>query len=672
MATKQHVDDLGKILKSTTNIHTKAISNSGASEDNIKKATEVDKTSISLRTANLGRVTFTEQSGITNAQRGNNILGFLREGLIRFLISIDICIVLLRSEGILVNDIDLSLAFVNKLKGLYEGMCKTVVAGPATNAKKNLVRDALKALLAEPLPVNLREALRKCVAARVPTNVGYPAYMKNVNTLVNIAWPVVQPLAVQAPGGLSPSGLSPVAQPLAVQAPIVKPPANLGLPPPGPPPPSPSGNQGFTEEQKGYFKTLGIEPTLDETAIVRAFRMASLKEHPNKGGNAEKFKLINNARDKLIELIQMRKTGLTPEQKADADAAEEAAEEDAAAAEEDAAAAARARASYNNARTRKEAEAAATEAAAARARANAVVPNVSSQVRAKANAIPLLLKNKPPAFTGAPQPTPAWMSNFAAQQAAPSYPSQTARQLPEGPGPGYTGPLAKMSNYQNSSPADEARLAAGNLVKGGNISASVPTTAEGLRAFIELQNIDNAPQFRSALSDGKRLRNKSGNSLTETDKKTLLLFKKYVTYSKEVDVTKPDQLKVRPGSSRKFTAKGNMLIAFGAKGGNDVLQLHPDNLILNETGFGITGMTTHNSGERFIYLEGLSPQQYDVMVSLIGKVKDILKNKFNPGGLTFGRGAEVYGGRRTRVAKRRTPMKKTRGSRKTTRRNRRS
>ena len=667
MATKQHVEDLRKILNSTSKIHSNAISKSGASEANIKKATEVDTTSISLRTANLGRVTFAEQSGNTNIQRGNNILGFLREGLIRFLISIDICIVLLRSKDILVNDIELSVAFMNKLKVLYDGLCKSVVAGPATIDKKNIVRDALNALLAEPLPANVREALRKCVSPRVPTNGGYDAYMKNVNTLVNIAWKPVQPPVVQPPV-VKPS----VVQPPVVKPPVVQPAANLGLPPPGPPP---SGNQGFTEEQKSYFKILGIEPTLDETAILRAFRTASLKEHPNKGGNAEKFKLINNARDKLIELIQMRRTGLTPEQQAAAASRTAAAEEAAAAAEQEAAAAAARARANNNARTRKEAEDAAARAAA---QAALIPANVNPQVRANANAAPLLFKNIPPAFTGSPQPPPAWLSNLTAQQKASvaaadaANPRQAARPLPEGPGPGYTGPLAKMSNYQNSSPADEARLAAGNLVKGGNISASVPTTAEGLRALIDLQNIDNAPQFRTALSDGKRLRNKSGNSLTETDKKTLLLFKKYVTYSKEVDVTKPDQLKVRPGSSRKFTAKGNMLIAFGAKGGNDVLQLHPDNLILNENGFGITGMTTHNGGERFIYLEGLSPQQYDVMVSLIGKVKDILKNKFNPGGLTFGRGAEVYGGRRTRVAKRRTPIKKTRGSRKATRRNRRS
>jgi hypothetical protein len=666
MATKQHVDDLGKILKSTTNIHTKAISNSGASEANIKKATEVDKTSISLRTANLGRVTFAaEQAEITNAQRGNNILGFLREGLTRFLISIDISIVLLRSKDITVNDIDLSLAFVNKIKGLYEGMCKTVVAGPATNAKKNLVRDALKALLAEPLPVNVREALRKCVAARVPTNVGYPAYMRNVNIMVNIAWPVAQAPAVQPPVAQPPAVQAPVAQPPAVQAPAVQAPGGLsssvqapvaqppvglspsvqspgGLSPsiesPGGPPPvgqKPNANQGFTEKEKGYFKILGIPTNSSLEKINEAYRKLILENHPNRTTDPEEKRrrhevsvLINEAKGELEQLFQRRRNGLTPQQQATAATAAAAAEEAAAVAAEQEAEAAAARAqANNNARTRKEAEAAAAEAAAARARANAAaVANVSAKVRANANAIPLLMKNKSPAFTGALQPTSALMSNFAAAAAA----------------------------------------ATGNLVKGGNISASVPTTAEGLRALIELQDIDKAPQFRTALSDGSRLINKGRNPLTETDKKTLLLFKKYVTYAKEVDVTKPDQLKAKPGTSRKFTAKGNMLIAFGAKGGNDVLQLHPDNLILNDNGFGITGMATHNSGERFIYLEGLTPEQYDIMVSLIGKVKEIVKSKFNPGRFTFGRGAEVYGGRRTKSkakAKAKTKAKATRRNR---------
>ena len=656
MATKQHVDDLGKILKSTTNIHTKAISNSGASEANIKKATEVDKTSISLRTANLGRVTFAaEQAEITNAQRGNNILGFLREGLTRFLISIDISIVLLRSKDITVNDIDLSLAFVNKIKGLYEGMCKTVVAGPATNAKKNLVRDALKALLAEPLPVNVREALRKCVAARVPTNVGYPAYMRNVNIMVNIAWPVaqapavqppvaqppaVQAPAVQAPGGLSSSVQAPVAQPPVGLSPSVQSPGGLSpsIESPGGPPPvgqKPNANQGFTEKEKGYFKILGIPTNSSLEKINEAYRKLILENHPNRTTDPEEKRrrhevsvLINEAKGELEQLFQRRRNGLTPQQQATAATAAAAAEEAAAVAAEQEAEAAAARAqANNNARTRKEAEAAAAEAAAARARANAAaVANVSAKVRANANAIPLLMKNKSPAFTGALQPTSALMSNFAAAAAA----------------------------------------ATGNLVKGGNISASVPTTAEGLRALIELQDIDKAPQFRTALSDGSRLINKGRNPLTETDKKTLLLFKKYVTYAKEVDVTKPDQLKAKPGTSRKFTAKGNMLIAFGAKGGNDVLQLHPDNLILNDNGFGITGMATHNSGERFIYLEGLTPEQYDIMVSLIGKVKEIVKSKFNPGRFTFGRGAEVYGGRRTKSkakAKAKTKAKATRRNR---------
>jgi len=215
--------------------------------------------------------------------------------------------------------------------------------------------------------------------------------------------------------------------------------------------------------------------------------------------------------------------------------------------------------------------------------------------------------------------------------------------------------------------AAEAAEADAKLVKDGNgISASVPTTKEGLEALIDIQNLKNATQFINTITESKRL--KTGFTLTDTEKKTLLLFKKYVTYSKEVVIANSKEITLGSRNRRKFTSKDNMIIAFSEDGGG-FLQLDPVNLTLTRDGVVITTAKKAESIKRFIYLGGLTDEQYDVMVLLIGKVQDIFQNKIIPDGWTFGRGAQVTGGRR---AKRRTPMKKTRGSRKATRRNRRS
>ena len=52
-------------------------------------------------------------------------------------------------------------------------------------------------------------------------------------------------------------------------------------------------------DNERYYKLLGVERTATETELKKAFRKASMKHHPDKGGDAEKFKEINEAYDAL-------------------------------------------------------------------------------------------------------------------------------------------------------------------------------------------------------------------------------------------------------------------------------------------------------------------------------------------------------------------------------------
>ena len=49
------------------------------------------------------------------------------------------------------------------------------------------------------------------------------------------------------------------------------------------------------------YHILGVERTASENKIKTAFRKLALSYHPDKGGDAEKFKEINNAYEILTE-----------------------------------------------------------------------------------------------------------------------------------------------------------------------------------------------------------------------------------------------------------------------------------------------------------------------------------------------------------------------------------
>ena len=46
---------------------------------------------------------------------------------------------------------------------------------------------------------------------------------------------------------------------------------------------------------KDYYETLGVDKAADQATIKKAFRDLSMEHHPDKGGDAEKFKEINEA-----------------------------------------------------------------------------------------------------------------------------------------------------------------------------------------------------------------------------------------------------------------------------------------------------------------------------------------------------------------------------------------
>lgn len=50
-----------------------------------------------------------------------------------------------------------------------------------------------------------------------------------------------------------------------------------------------------------FYMELGVEKTADAAEIKRAFRKAALTHHPDRGGDAEKFKKVNKAAEVLCD-----------------------------------------------------------------------------------------------------------------------------------------------------------------------------------------------------------------------------------------------------------------------------------------------------------------------------------------------------------------------------------
>jgi DnaJ family protein A protein 2 len=63
------------------------------------------------------------------------------------------------------------------------------------------------------------------------------------------------------------------------------------------------GRRGPPKEvdNKKFYDLLGVEKNATFDQIKKAYRKLALKEHPDKGGDAEKFKLITNAYEVLSD-----------------------------------------------------------------------------------------------------------------------------------------------------------------------------------------------------------------------------------------------------------------------------------------------------------------------------------------------------------------------------------
>ena len=55
-----------------------------------------------------------------------------------------------------------------------------------------------------------------------------------------------------------------------------------------------------------YYKLLGVNENSSQDEIKKAFRKLSLKHHPDRGGDAEEFKKINEAYSTLGDVEKKR------------------------------------------------------------------------------------------------------------------------------------------------------------------------------------------------------------------------------------------------------------------------------------------------------------------------------------------------------------------------------
>ena len=54
-------------------------------------------------------------------------------------------------------------------------------------------------------------------------------------------------------------------------------------------------------QKRDYYEVLGVSKNADEAEIKKAYRKLAMKEHPDKGGDPEKFKKISEAYEVLSD-----------------------------------------------------------------------------------------------------------------------------------------------------------------------------------------------------------------------------------------------------------------------------------------------------------------------------------------------------------------------------------
>jgi hypothetical protein len=231
MATKA---ELQRVLDEIGVKHGQAINASGATDANKNAAREEGQDSINLTRLKLQGAP--NEVPIVNVdanktRKGKNILDNLKLGLDRMLLSINICIVLLRAAGFDKTTVDSALAFVRKLKPLYDALCASVTPGNTNNAKVNGVKGALDVLLAQPIPADVMAALQAVVGPARANDNEFNDYADEVKAAATAA----AARAAAPPAAAAPAFL-PVNVPLNLRA---APPAAAPLQPPPPPPPPP-------------------------------------------------------------------------------------------------------------------------------------------------------------------------------------------------------------------------------------------------------------------------------------------------------------------------------------------------------------------------------------------------------------------------------------------------
>ena len=61
------------------------------------------------------------------------------------------------------------------------------------------------------------------------------------------------------------------------------------------------GRGGGPVDNKEYYELLGVSKTVDAAELKKKYRKLAMKNHPDKGGDAEKFQRINQAYDVLSD-----------------------------------------------------------------------------------------------------------------------------------------------------------------------------------------------------------------------------------------------------------------------------------------------------------------------------------------------------------------------------------
>ena len=242
---------LGDILKNAQRMFYSAVARSGAPALAKDKAAAVAVEKIlatkgALPTPENLRVPNKDPLAGQNAEgNGKTILEYLSNGLDRFLLSINICIVLLRAKDIDMATVNSALKFVRELKVLYATLCASVEGEPTNIKKVADVKAALDALLAVKIQPPLMLALQQVGEPRRATDNLFINYSLKVKAdtgeaFSDIAIPRPAPLnvpepmrkevrvALPAPGLLPPPAPGLLPPPVGLQLPTDATPVDFG------------------------------------------------------------------------------------------------------------------------------------------------------------------------------------------------------------------------------------------------------------------------------------------------------------------------------------------------------------------------------------------------------------------------------------------------------------